>query len=207
MTRIFVIRHPQTHANVERRYLSSTDSPWTEEGLAQANALVAFVHDLDPDIVWSSPAPRALKAAHAAAPCSVPLRVVDELREIGFGLAEGLTFDQARSVGLTIQYVPSTPGAGDVGFPVPSGEVAPGGERWQEFFERVHRVRDALLELEGTVCVFTHGGTGRALVASLLGLPPGAIWAFALPTGGVAEILANGGSGTLVRLFGPPYGT
>jgi broad specificity phosphatase PhoE len=203
MARIVVIRHPETQANVERRYIAATDSPWTEEGRNQAKALVSFVEKTRPDAVWSSPAPRALKAAHAATPCPVPLRVVDELREIGFGAAEGLTFDEARSLGLEIRYLPSVPQAGTATVPEPTGEIAPRGERWEDFLARVRTVRNALIEADETVCVFTHGGTGRALVASLLGLPPEAMWAFALPTGGVAEIAADAGRATLVRLFRP----
>ncbi|MBC7266438.1 MAG: histidine phosphatase family protein [Anaerosomatales bacterium] len=203
MPRIFVIRHPETEANVERRFVGRTDSRWTERGREQAKAIHEFVHGLDPDVVLSSPSARALKAAHVATPCAVPLRVVEELREIDFGAAEGLTFDEARALGLAMRYVPSTPQKGAVSQPDASGQIAPGGESWEEFIARIEFVRRELLGIDGTVCVFTHGGTGRALIAALLSLPPEAMWSFALPTGGVAEIVADDGRATLVRLFSP----
>lgn len=203
MGRILVIRHPETQANLEHRYVSDTDSPWTETGRSQAKTLAALVQGVNPEVVWSSPAPRALKAAHVATPCSVPLRIVEELREIRFGAAEGLTFDETRSVGIEVRYLPFVPGRLTSSSPELKGAIAPGGERWADFLHRVRVVRDALIALDRTVCVFTHGGTGRALVASLLELPPEAMWAFALPTGGVAEIITDAGRSTLVRLFRP----
>lgn len=205
MTRALIIRHPETVANVERRLIGTTDSPWTERGRAQARALKAVVEDALPSQVWSSPSPRALKAAHAATPCTVPLRVVEELREIDFGAAEGLTYVEAVQAGIRLAYRPSTPLGGPNTAPDvdASAEIAAGGERWADFLSRVGAVRSALADATGTVVLFTHGGTGRALLAAVLGLPPAAMWSFALPPAGIADIVLEGGIGTLQRLWTP----
>ncbi|MDI6711752.1 MAG: histidine phosphatase family protein [Anaerosomatales bacterium] len=205
MTRILVIRHPETLANAERRLIGTTDSPWTELGRRQARALKMVVDEVSPREVWSSPAPRALRAAHAATPCTVPLRIVEELREIDFGLAEGLTFDEASRAGLHLQYRPSAPSPSVRHDPLRAedGEIAPGGEDWPSFQARVDALRDALTEASGTVCVFTHGGTGRAVIAALLALPLDAMWSFALPTAGIAQVRLDEGLGTLEKLWAP----
>lgn len=205
MTRVLVIRHPETVANTERRLIGSTDSPWTARGREQARALKAFVEEASPSQVWSSPSARALKAAHAATPCNVPLRIVEDLREIDFGAAEGLTYLEATRNGIRLAYRPSVP-AGEDGGPraiAHAAEIATEGERWDAFLSRVGAVRAALADARGTVVLFTHGGTGRALLAALLGLPPEAMWSFALPPAAIADVAQEGGHGTLHRLWTP----
>lgn len=205
MTRVLVIRHPETVANTERRIIGVTDSPWTERGRAQARALKAVVDETSPREVWASPAPRALRAAHLATPCTVPLRIVEELREIDFGRAEGLTFEEAARAGIRLRYRPSVP---DRSAPqhlqaAEHGTIAPEGEDWPSFGARIAAVRDALAAASGTVCAFTHGGTGRAVVAVLLGLPLDAMWSFALPPAGIAQVRLDDGVGTLEKLWVP----
>lgn len=199
MTRVLIIRHPETAANVQRRLIGTTDSPWTERGSAQARAVKSFVEEISPSQVWSSPSPRALKAAHAATPCTVPLRVVEALREIDFGAAEGLTHVEAQQAGVRLTYLPPASASGglDAAALDHDAEIAAGGERWSAFLARVAGVRDALRDASGTICVFTHGGTGRALLSSLLDLPPEAMWSFAFPPAAIADVRLQGGKGSL----------
>ena len=59
MTRIVVVRHGQTHWNVEARIQGHGDSALTDEGIAQAEAIAARLADEPCDVLsratWAAP--------------------------------------------------------------------------------------------------------------------------------------------------------
>lgn len=92
-TILLLARHGQTDWHHDNRYAGAdSDIDLTEVGRAQAEALAAFARAKRPHAVISSPVRRALETARpVAAALGMTLEVVDDLREVGFGLAEGRT--------------------------------------------------------------------------------------------------------------------
>lgn len=184
-----LVRHPQTVANAERRFIGRSDSPLTDRGIEQRNALAEAVAVFKPLQVFSSPIPRALDAARIAAPPGVAVIVADDLIEVDFGLAEGLKHSEMVERGIALDY--DGP-----------GPVAPGGETLAALEERVARVAARIAESGLRSAVFTHGGVFRRLLGAWLDLPRGAIWRFSVTNGAIAVVRVADGYATL-ESFGP----
>ncbi len=115
----------------------------------------------------------------------------DDLAEIDFGAAEGLTYDEARRAGVDIDLLGGPP------------ESAPfhDGESWQAFAARIDKAAERIEKCGSRVAVVAHGGVVRSLVSHWLGLPDKAAWRFAVPNASVATLTLWDGTGTL-RTFG-----
>jgi broad specificity phosphatase PhoE len=189
---VLIARHPQVIANLEGRFVGTGESPFTDLGRRQCTELAAYISAWGPTSVHTSPRERARSVAQAAAVLAGVEIVVDEdLAEIDFGAAEGLTYDEAMAAGVTIDLLQGPPES------KPFHE----GETWRAF---AARISDAALEIEQhgpRIAVVAHGGVVRALLAHWLGLPESAAWRFAVPNASVATITLWDGTGTL-RTFG-----
>lgn len=187
---IIVARHPQTEQNAQGRYIGRGDSPLTETGVLQLRWLERAVRRWNPDAVLASPLGRALESARRLTPNGVELRVLDDLREIDFGDAEGHTYAELAEAGIRLDY--------DGG-----GPIAPNGETGGEFRARVLR---AAAEVEHSGCralVVTHGGVMRRLLVHWLDLPDSASWRFHVPNAALAVLRVCEGRAVLEQLTYP----
>lgn len=200
-TEIVIVRHPQTTANVEGRFVGRGDSEITEAGKEQILELTAFMELWRPTVVFTSPLKRALMTAQAIVSCGIPVNVLPDLQEIDFGRAEGLTWNEITSLGMSIDYLRngSGDGADDLGGPG-DGLVAPGGEAWPAFEARVRAAASAVEGAGSRVAVVTHGGVFRVLLAHWLGLPMESSWRFSIPNATVATLRVFDGAGVLESL-------
>jgi probable phosphoglycerate mutase len=167
MNRVFYIfRHGETDWNKERRCQGHTNIPLNENGLAQAVNLAERMLGITLDVVVTSDLERALVTGRTVATKkSIPLIVDARLREMSYGLAEGMLFDEAiHSFGHDLwQNMQSFKKEHDhVGFP--------GGET-----RKISRERflEALIHLVETtdhenIGISTHGGAIRNALHSFL---------------------------------------
>lgn len=94
-TALVLSRHGQTVWHAENRYAGTTDIDLDEVGRTQAARLTAWALAHRPAAVVSSPLRRAREtAAGSAAALQLGVRVVDALREVDFGVAEGHTLTE-----------------------------------------------------------------------------------------------------------------
>lgn len=92
MGHLYFVRHGQTVWNVENKICGATDSPLTEQGRAQAQALGEKIkaEQVQLDEILASPLSRARDTARAIAQeTGVPLRIEPRLTEQNFGKWEG----------------------------------------------------------------------------------------------------------------------
>ena len=97
-TTINTIRHAYTEYNVQRRYAGSLDVPLNEAGLKDAKTAADKLAAADIDVVVSSPMQRALATARILARDGIPVVTNSLCVERNFGILEGLTWDEVRSV-------------------------------------------------------------------------------------------------------------
>lgn len=170
MTRLLLIRHGQSEANLTHRFGGQADFPLTELGHAQAECTADFLtQHYSLDALYSSDLRRSMQtAAHTADRTGLPVTAQPGLREIFAGAWEGKVFE---TLGIT------HPDAyhlwrNDFGF-----ARCPDGESTMELAERVRTTIDAIASMhEGqTVALFTHATPLRALCWMLTGAPQSAM--------------------------------
>lgn len=92
MTLLVLTRHGQTVWHRENRYAGVSDVDLTDVGRRQAESLAEWVRASPPDAIVCSPVRRALETAQpSAAVLGLAPVVMEGLREVSFGVAEGRT--------------------------------------------------------------------------------------------------------------------
>jgi probable phosphoglycerate mutase len=95
--KLLLVRHGQTHANVDQVWHGHTDTPLNELGHQQAERLGEFFHNYLPQIhaIYSSPLQRARHTAERIATrTGHGLRLDPRLVEFGAGEFEGRSFQE-----------------------------------------------------------------------------------------------------------------
>ncbi|HEY6003567.1 MAG TPA: histidine phosphatase family protein [Anaeromyxobacter sp.] len=166
VTRLLLVRHGETEARARGIIAGRLDVPLSRRGREQARAVGASLRDVPLGAVYSSTSQRALDTACAVAkPHRLAVISDPGLREIDFGMVEGLTFDEvaARFPNVAAAWV-SRP-----------HEVAfPGGECLAAMRERVVRSVRAIVARHpsAAAALVCHAGSIRAIVGAVLGLAP-----------------------------------
>ncbi len=166
MTHFVVVRHGETRWNIEQRIQGQGDSPLTESGRAQAEAIARRLA-AEPafDVLVSSDLGRAHDTARAIARATGhEIRLDTRLRERHFGIGEGLTYDE---VGARFPGAFRSEGAIDPDFAIP------GGESRRQFHERVAHAFEALAAVhpDARLVVVTHGGVLATLYRHIHRIP------------------------------------
>lgn len=165
-TRLVLVRHGESEWHAENRYAGSSDVGLTDLGRRQGHGLADWAREARPDAVWSSPLRRARETAEPSAEVlGAPLRVDERLRELDFGVAEGLTRDEMRR---------RFPDDLDAFLADPVAGSFPRGE---DPHVGVERFTGCLRELAasyagGRVLVVAHSTVVRLVLCALLGIDP-----------------------------------
>ena len=158
--RLLLVRHGQTSWNDSGRAQGHTDIPLDPTGLDQAEKLAEALEDYPFDRILTSDLSRSFQTAKAVADaCGVPLETRLDLRERCFGEWEGLPFgtvtknihQRAEGLGISAQEV-----------------RPPGGESFQDVWDRLDPLERALRKSEDTTAVVSHGGALSIVLAKLL---------------------------------------
>ena len=148
--------------------MGQLDSPLTERGRRQADAIAARLSTIDFSTLYSSDLGRALQTAKRISTASgKPILQDIELRERHMGIFQGLTRSEMRD-----QYPDEWEAYNsDARFTY----VIPTGESQKHRLERSVRVMNRLADAhpEETIVVVSHGGILRGFFEYVLGLKPG----------------------------------
>ena len=166
-TRLILVRHGETVANREYRYVGSRDDELSSLGETQAEKLAEALSILPVSAVYSSPQQRAyLTALPIAARHSLEVQTVDDLREMSFGVWEGLSRAEvaARSP-EDAQYLQA--------WEKNIGLTPPEGESFDALRERVCAAVERLAQqhLDQTIVLVSHVGPIKVLLCTALGVP------------------------------------
>ncbi len=178
---LYLLRHAETDWNLERRIQGQTDVSLNRTGISQAEQCWPYFRQLKLDAVYASTLDRTLHTALIATgrvPCALR-----EFNERHFGMWEGrLSAELQTEIPEYSEYFRDV------------ARRAPGGESLEDV---VHRVRPMLFGIlaEATtgaeIVICSHGGTSKAIIGTLLGMP--------LPMIPTLPTIANGGVRLLVR--------
>jgi probable phosphoglycerate mutase len=164
--RVILVRHGESVWHAENRYAGTTDIALTGRGHAQARALAAWALQADLAAVWASPQTRSKETARPCATAAgLPLKTDWRLRELDFGIAEGLTRGEMhRRFPAHLAAFHDDP----VGHHFPRGENPAGAAgRYLEFLADLRAAHPQ----GGRVLVVAHSTAIRLTLCRLLGLP------------------------------------
>lgn len=164
--RLVVWRHGRTPWNAEKRFQGQTDVPLDDVGLAQAEQAARVLAALGPERIVSSDLTRARTTAQALADLTgLDVATDVDLRETHAGEWEGLNRDEIEE---------RFPGAMEAWSADPDARPGGGEDRREVSARVVAAIERALdgISADGTLVVATHGGSARAAIGALLGLPP-----------------------------------
>lgn len=162
---LYLIRHGQSHSNVEHRLHGIAPGPGlTMLGQRQAARAARLVLERAvPHVVLSSPLLRAKETAEPLVrTCCLPLRIVDDLRETGFGAWEGVAEPEMAGQAAWQRWTAD-----------PDRYPPPGGERLSEVAARVRSALDiAARRFAGqTIAAFSHHDSMLAFYLSVTDSP------------------------------------
>jgi probable phosphoglycerate mutase len=166
-TRLLLVRHGETLANREFRYIGTRDDELSEQGRSQAAALAEALSILPVAAVYSSPRRRTCDtAAPIAVRHHMDVQLLPALGEGSFGAWEGMSRAEvlARSVEdeQMLRAWEANP------------EIAPpGGESFAAVRERVVGAVERLAQLhpDQTIVLVSHVGPIKVLLSVALGAP------------------------------------
>ena len=99
-TRLILVRHGETLANREFRYIGTRDDALSEKGIQQAVTLAEALAIFPVAAIYSSPLQRAYQTANTIGQhLALPVQVQAELREGSFGLWEGMSRVEVLALG------------------------------------------------------------------------------------------------------------
>ncbi len=165
-TRIVFVRHGMTDFPKDRIYCDEReDPPLNDTGRHQAQTAAGLLRGRPVDIIYTSPMARTRGTAESIRQAlDVPLTVEQDLRERGFGIWDGLYFEDIQ------QRYPQdyTKWKQD-----PAAFKPEQGESVYDLRERVLRVVQGILTAHagGQVVVVSHVGPIRVLVCDAIKLP------------------------------------
>jgi broad specificity phosphatase PhoE len=191
MSRLYLVRHGETLWNREGRIQGGQDVPLGPRGLAQAEALAAWLAGRPVSQVVSSDLVRARATAQVIGDrLGLPVRLDPDLREMAYGAWEGRT---QRELAMEA-------GTGFAAFVRDSRRAPPGGESFLQVARRARRAAQRLLEEGDEVVAVAHGGSIRAILCWALGLPLSQRGRLLLDNGSVS-VLEERPTGLRVRLM------
>ena len=154
---MILIRHGQTDHNIKRRYCGSNDPGLNHTGVIQAHMLKQRLKDEKIDEIYSSGQKRAYQTAEIIF-SGKNIKKHDGLREMSFGIFEGMTYGQimAGHAKIYADWVCN-----------PSQTDIPKGENLKSLYDRVRRAMHFILSCSSknkTIAVVAHGGPNRIIL-------------------------------------------
>ncbi|MBU2511045.1 histidine phosphatase family protein [bacterium] len=167
-TKILVIRHGETQWNIEGRWQGHLDSPLTENGNRQAQAVANSLVELKFETLYSSDLGRALETAVYISKATGKTIIEDKrIRERGLGIFEGLTTTEMKK-----KYPQEFEAFMNFEKTDPDFAVEGAESIRQRFDRNVSFFNDIAGQHPGkTVVVVCHGGVVDSLFRYVIGIP------------------------------------
>ncbi len=170
MTTIYLVRHGETEWNHTNRYQGDRDVPLNAKGKEQAGKIGDRLRKVKLDAIYSSDLGRAAETARAINEGrNLPFFMRQGLREMNYGLWEGLTLDE-----ITAKYLPAWLAYREDSL----NTCVPEGEGYRDVLARVRQVMNEIAQIhpDGTVALVGHAGSLRAVIYNALGFDPRERW-------------------------------
>jgi broad specificity phosphatase PhoE len=195
-TRLYLVRHGETMANREYRYIGTRDDPLSAHGQTQATQLAEALSGLPIAAVYSSPLQRTYHTAlPIAARHSLEVQRVDDLRECDFGAWEGLSRAEVlerspEDSQRLCEWEQNT------------SVAPPGGESFEALQQRVCAAVESLAQAhpDQAIVLVSHVGPIKVLLCAALGAPLSSIFRIFLDPATISVVDWRDAAHATVRL-------
>ena len=159
--KLIITRHGQTEGNKRNILQGSTDIPLSDEGKEQAKKLALRLKEHKIEYIYTSPLKRALETANAIKKYypNAKLVIEDELKEMNFGIFEGLTHDECK-----VKYKKLTEERERNKFYY----KIPNGESYEEVAFRVLKVLKKIIDSGKDTIIVAHASVNKLFFMKLL---------------------------------------
>jgi len=197
--RLILLRHAETKANADNKYIGHSYSEYTEKGKKQIKNILRLLSKESFDRVYSSPLPRALKLAEMIShQMNCELLIEESLKEMNFGIFEGKRYQEAER-----EYKDEWEKWTDdyINYRIPDGECYLDlQQRVTTFIDKLER--DSAIETkQRSFLLLTHGGIIQTIITYLLDLDIDDRWHFKIEPAGLVEIEYEDNYGIISRLM------
>jgi ribonuclease H / adenosylcobalamin/alpha-ribazole phosphatase len=194
-TTLVLVRHGVTTFTVEKRFSGVGDPPLIEQGRQQIRATASeLVARGGVDRIVSSPLSRCREsAAIISSALGVPVELEDDLREVDFGVWEGLTFPVVeerwpRELALWLGDTAISP---------------PDGESYESLRHRVRTAQERIVNRHRgeTVCVVSHSRPIATIAVNLLDTATSSLYRLHVDNASLSEVDYYDDGPAVLRLF------
>ncbi|MBS4535495.1 histidine phosphatase family protein [Clostridium sp. D2Q-14] len=194
--KFIMVRHGETKANNEGRYIGHTESPYTDKGMYQVeNIITRIITDINIEEIYSSQLYRTNFIANKIADrLDKKVMIEPDICEMNFGIFEGKKYEEIQKE-HSLEWENWT--RDYVNYRIPKGESL------KDVYYRVENFIDKLKEKGNSETVYllvTHGGIIQTIMTYLLDLNIDDRWHFKVPPGAIIEIDYNDDYGILSKL-------
>lgn len=169
-TRLFLLRHGETQANIEQRYQGQGDTDLSELGIEEAALLAKALRKEKFAAIYSSTLKRSYRTASAIAkPHKLDVIKVPGLMERYYGEWENMNFEDIRNkYGRTYDSWLINPGKTKI----------PKAEKLEDLQKRgVPEIEKLVKRHKGeTICVVGHGGINRTILFHYMNMDLNNFW-------------------------------
>lgn len=160
---MYLVRHGETPANLERRYAGASSEPLTRRGREEVEALALRLDGLDIRAIWTSEVVRARETAHLLGKAlRAPVVTDPRLNEMRMGPWEGLTEEEVAR---------RFPNEWNTWRSMPDRLKLDGRETLDALADRVEAVVADAFAAVATVLIVSHVAPIRVATLKALGLP------------------------------------
>lgn len=185
MASIYLVRLGETENNVNGIWSGrKADSPLTPRGEQQSETVAALLTSKGIAAIYSSPSPRVMRGAqYLSDQTKLPIMTSNEFQEIDLGSLDGMSSSDAKATVIGRKFVVDPTG---IEFPTAMETLK------ETQTKALSKIISILSENpEGSVAIFTHGGTMRLLILALIGNSPdlSSFWRFRIGNSAVAHLV------------------
>lgn len=194
MVTLILMRHATTQANLEGQLVGQIESPISKKGQKEIEALYGQLQTISIDHFYTSPSERARKTVELLAKVqNKEVEIVEDFKEIHFGLFEGKSFDWI-----------ATHNKEEVEKMLKEKDAYcyPQGESLITAHKRIAKGLEALLSKsqDETLLICTHAGVIRSILSHLLVQNHSLHWHFKIDNASLTYVTLEEGFAVIEKL-------
>lgn len=182
MSKLILIRHGETQANKNKVFFGWQDIPLNENGINQAKQALKILKKYKYEYIYSSPLSRAIETAKIVNYQNYDIIVNENLKEMNFGIFEGLTYKEACNL---------YPSESKIALENWENYNFINGESPKELQNRVMKFLKEVMDYKNDIVIVSHWGVISSILSHYISKELDGYWKFNIKNGGIVILEIN----------------